>query len=136
MIKHFKLKFFISLFQLYRSKDPSNLPTNPISKAHNVGYPNIPSPPPLTPSHDHCNHQLKVMKTYKVEGKGRESFVVVKRLKDPYKDSKRSMMKMIIKMEMFEAKELEQLLECFLILNSHQYHEVIVRAFTNIWYEK
>ena len=72
---------------------------------------------------------------YVVEGKVKESFAIVKRSKDPYKDSKRLMIKMIMKMEMFEAKELEQLLECFLTLNSHQYHGVIIRVFTDIWYE-
>lgn len=68
-----------------------------------------------------------------VEGKVRESFAVVKKSKDPYEDFKKSMMEMITEMEMSEAEDLEQLLQCFLALNSRSYHAVIVRAFMEIW---
>lgn len=68
-----------------------------------------------------------------VEGKVRESFAVVKRSEDPYEDFKRSMMEMILEKEMFEEKDLEQLLHCFLSLNSREHHGVIVQAFTEIW---
>ncbi|RDX73826.1 Transcription repressor OFP8, partial [Mucuna pruriens] len=69
-----------------------------------------------------------------VEGKVmKESFAVVKKSKDPYEDFKKSMMEMITEMEMSEAEDLEQLLQCFLALNSRSYHAVIVRAFMEIW---
>ena len=68
-----------------------------------------------------------------VEGKVRESFAVVKKSKDPYEDFKKSMMEMITEMEMSEAEDLEQLLQCFLALNSRSHHAVIVRAFMEIW---
>ncbi|CAJ1973318.1 unnamed protein product [Sphenostylis stenocarpa] len=68
-----------------------------------------------------------------VEGKVRESFAVVKKSKDPYEDFKKSMMEMITEMEMSEAEDLEQLLQCFLALNSRSYHAIIVRAFMEIW---
>ncbi|KAF9678342.1 hypothetical protein SADUNF_Sadunf07G0025000 [Salix dunnii] len=68
-----------------------------------------------------------------VEGKVRESFAVVKRSEDPHEDFKRSMMEMILEKEMFEEKDLEQLLHCFLSLNSRDHHGVIVQAFTEIW---
>ncbi|TKY75143.1 Transcription repressor OFP8 [Spatholobus suberectus] len=68
-----------------------------------------------------------------VEGKVKESFAVVKKSKDPYEDFKKSMMEMITEMEMSEAEDLEQLLQCFLALNSRSYHAVIVRAFLEIW---
>ncbi|KAK7352342.1 hypothetical protein VNO80_17762 [Phaseolus coccineus] len=68
-----------------------------------------------------------------VEGKVRESFAVVKKSKDPYQDFKKSMMEMITEMEMSEAEDLEQLLQCFLALNSRSYHSVIVRVFMEIW---
>ncbi|QCE16601.1 transcription repressor OFP7-like [Vigna unguiculata] len=68
-----------------------------------------------------------------VEGKVRESFAVVKKSKDPYEDFKKSMMEMITEMEMSEAEDLEQLLQCFLALNSRSYHAVIVRVFMEIW---
>ncbi|GKV04821.1 hypothetical protein SLEP1_g16928 [Rubroshorea leprosula] len=68
-----------------------------------------------------------------VEGKVRESVAVVKKSDDPYEDFKRSMLEMILEKQMFEAKDLEELLQCFLSLNSRQHHGVIVEAFTGIW---
>lgn len=75
--------------------------------------------------------ERKVMS--RMEEKVKESFAVVKKSKDPYEDFKKSMMEMIEEMEMSEAKDLEQLLQCFLALNSRDYHGVIVRAFMEIW---
>ncbi|XVE56022.1 hypothetical protein DITRI_Ditri03aG0203800 [Diplodiscus trichospermus] len=60
------------------------------------------------------------------EGKVRESVAVVKKSEDPYEDFKRSMLEMILEKQMFETKDLEQLLQCFLSLNSRQYHGIIV----------
>ncbi|CAA0839574.1 Transcription repressor OFP7 [Striga hermonthica] len=68
-----------------------------------------------------------------VEGKVKESFAVVKRSADPYEDFKSSMMDMILEKQMFDPTDLEQLLECFLSLNSRRYHWVIVQAFSEIW---
>ncbi|EYU22326.1 hypothetical protein MIMGU_mgv1a025822mg [Erythranthe guttata] len=68
-----------------------------------------------------------------VEGKVKESFAVVKRSDEPYEDFKESMMEMIVEKQMFEEKELEQLLQCFLSLNSRHYHGIIVQAFSEIW---
>ncbi|XVE82654.1 hypothetical protein DITRI_Ditri16bG0023400 [Diplodiscus trichospermus] len=68
-----------------------------------------------------------------VEGRVRESFVVVKKSRDPYEDFKRSMMDMILEKQMFEEKDLEQLLHCFLSLNSRHHHGAIVEAFAEIW---
>ncbi|XP_054796384.1 transcription repressor OFP7-like [Prosopis cineraria] len=70
-----------------------------------------------------------------VEGKVKESFTVVKKSKDPYEDFKKSMLEMIMEMEMFETRDLEQLLQCFLTLNSRHYHGIIARAFMEIWQE-
>ncbi|KAK8643053.1 hypothetical protein V6N13_012369 [Hibiscus sabdariffa] len=67
------------------------------------------------------------------EEKVAESVAVVKKSEDPYEDFKRSMVEMIMEKEMFEGKDLEQLLQCFLTLNSKQYHGIIVDAFTEIW---
>ncbi|KAL4568928.1 hypothetical protein LXL04_024549 [Taraxacum kok-saghyz] len=69
----------------------------------------------------------------KVEGKMKESFAVVKRSEDPFDDFKRSMMEMIMEKQMFEETDLEQLLQCFLSLNSRFHHGVIVEAFSEIW---
>ncbi|KAL2249720.1 UNVERIFIED_CONTAM: Transcription repressor OFP7 [Sesamum indicum] len=68
----------------------------------------------------------------KKHGKVKESFVVVKRSVDPFEDFKKSMLEMIHEKQMFEHKELEQLLMSFLSLNSRMHHRVIVEAFTEI----
>ncbi|XP_009364515.2 transcription repressor OFP7-like [Pyrus x bretschneideri] len=67
------------------------------------------------------------------EGRVRESVAVVKKSEDPYEDFRRSMMEMIMEKQIFEAKELEELLHCFLTLNSRHYQDVIVEAFSEIW---
>lgn len=68
-----------------------------------------------------------------VEGKVRESYAVVKKSADPREDFKSSMMEMILEKQMFERKDLEQLLQCFLSLNSAHHHGIIVQAFSEIW---
>ncbi|GMI94813.1 hypothetical protein HRI_003150600 [Hibiscus trionum] len=65
--------------------------------------------------------------------KVRESFAVVKRSSDPYNDFRTSMVEMIVERQMFGAEDLEQLLQCFLSLNSHCHHRIIVEVFTEIW---
>ncbi|OIT39940.1 PREDICTED: transcription repressor OFP7-like [Nicotiana attenuata] len=69
------------------------------------------------------------------DGKVNESFAIVKKSADPYEDFKNSMKEMIIEKQMFEAEDLEQLLLCFLSLNSRQHHAIIVEAFAEIWEE-
>ncbi|CAI9753013.1 unnamed protein product [Fraxinus pennsylvanica] len=78
---------------------------------------------------------FKKMIPCSVDGKVKESFAIVKRSKDPYEDFKNSMMEMILEKQMFEEKDLEQLLQCFLSLNSSNYHGIIVQAFSEIWEE-
>ncbi|XP_021723739.1 transcription repressor OFP8-like [Chenopodium quinoa] len=68
-----------------------------------------------------------------LEGKVKDTFAVVKSSSDPYNDFRTSMVEMIIEKQIFGAKELEQLLHCFLSLNSPHHHRVIVEVFTEIW---
>lgn len=63
----------------------------------------------------------------------RESMAVVKQSENPYLDFKRSMLEMIVEKDMFDDRELEQLLFCFLSLNSPNHHRLIVNAFVDIW---
>ncbi|KAG6401933.1 hypothetical protein SASPL_138801 [Salvia splendens] len=76
---------------------------------------------------------LKKLIPCTVDGKVKESFAVVKKSEDPLGDFRRSMVDMIVEKQMFEKKDLEQLLQCFLSLNSRNYHGVIVEAFSEIW---
>ncbi|KAL7101793.1 hypothetical protein ACP275_08G077000 [Erythranthe tilingii] len=68
-----------------------------------------------------------------IDGKVKESFAVVKRSENPYEDFKNSMMDMITEKQMFDHRDLEQLLQCFLSLNSGNYHGIIVQVFSDIW---
>ncbi|XP_040995964.1 transcription repressor OFP7-like [Juglans microcarpa x Juglans regia] len=76
---------------------------------------------------------LRRMATCTANGKVRESFAVVKRTEEPYEEFKRSMMEMILEKQILGAEELQELLQCFLTLNSRLYHGVIVEAFCDIW---
>ncbi|CAL5408382.1 unnamed protein product [Camellia sinensis] len=71
----------------------------------------------------------KLTPLFAAEGKVKKSFAMVKKSEDPYENFKRSMMEMILEKQMFEARDLEQLLECFFSLNSHNHY----KAFTDIW---
>ncbi|KAK4430823.1 Transcription repressor OFP8 [Sesamum alatum] len=62
-----------------------------------------------------------------------DSLAVVKRSSDPYGDFRTSMVEMIVEKQMFEAKDLENLLHCFLSLNSNHHHKVIIQVFSEIW---
>jgi uncharacterized protein (TIGR01568 family) len=68
-----------------------------------------------------------------MQGRVKDSFAVVKRSSDPYNDFRTSMVEMIVEKQIFAAKDLEQLLQCFLSLNSIHHHRVIVEVFAEIW---
>ncbi|KAG6785495.1 hypothetical protein POTOM_011228 [Populus tomentosa] len=76
---------------------------------------------------------LKRVISRKVDGRVEESVAVVKKSQNPHRDFKRSMLEMILERQIFEAEDLEELLQCFLSLNSRQYHGVIVQAFSEVW---
>ncbi|XP_047976573.1 transcription repressor OFP7-like [Salvia hispanica] len=61
------------------------------------------------------------------------SVAVVKDSDDPYQDFRQSMLQMILEKQIYSTNDLQQLLDCFLKLNSPCHHEVIVRAFAEIW---
>ncbi|KAL3517964.1 hypothetical protein ACH5RR_020553 [Cinchona calisaya] len=63
-----------------------------------------------------------------------ESFAIVKASFDPEKDFRESMMEMIVENNILASKDLEDLLACYLSLNSDEYHELIIKAFEQIWF--
>ncbi|CAD5184333.1 transcription repressor OFP1-like [Musa acuminata AAA Group] len=64
-----------------------------------------------------------------------ESFAVVKSSSDPGRDFRDSMVEMIVENNIRASKDLEELLACYLLLNSNEYHDVIVKAFEQIWFD-
>ncbi|OMP02316.1 hypothetical protein COLO4_11197 [Corchorus olitorius] len=62
-----------------------------------------------------------------------ESLAVVKSSFDPQRDFRDSMVEMIVENNIRASKDLEDLLACYLSLNSKQYHDLIIKAFEQIW---
>ncbi|XP_059664456.1 transcription repressor OFP5 [Cornus florida] len=64
-----------------------------------------------------------------------DSFAVVKCSFDPQQDFRDSMVQMITEKGIRQAEELEELLACYLTLNSDQYHDLIIKVFRQVWFE-
>lgn len=64
-----------------------------------------------------------------------ESFAVVKSSKDPQRDFRDSMVEMIMENNLCASKDLEDLLACYLSLNSDEYHDLIISVFKQIWFD-
>ena len=64
-----------------------------------------------------------------------DSFAIVKSSFDPQRDFRDSMMEMIMENNITASKDLEELLACYLSLNSDEYHELIIKVFKQIWFE-
>ncbi|KAL8141016.1 hypothetical protein V2J09_007037 [Rumex salicifolius] len=64
-----------------------------------------------------------------------ESLAVVKSSCDPRRDFRDSMVEMIVENNIKASKDLEELLACYLSLNSDEYHDVIIQVFKQIWFD-
>lgn len=67
--------------------------------------------------------------------KGFNSFAIVKSSVDPQQDFRDSMIEMITEKGIRGAGELEDLLACYLTLNSDEYHRLIIQVFREVWLE-
>ncbi|KAJ3680086.1 hypothetical protein LUZ60_016364 [Juncus effusus] len=66
-------------------------------------------------------------------GRLERSIAVIKETEDPFGDFKKSMLQMIVENEIVSREEMQELLHRFLLLNSPENHDFIVRAFMDIW---
>ncbi|TXG58952.1 hypothetical protein EZV62_016781 [Acer yangbiense] len=64
-----------------------------------------------------------------------DSFAIVKSSFDPQRDFRDSMVEMIVENNIRASKDLEDLLACYLSLNSDEYHELIIKVFKQIWFD-
>lgn len=64
-----------------------------------------------------------------------ESFAIVKSSFDPQRDFRESMVEMIVENNIRASKDLEDLLACYLSLNSDEYHDLIINVFKQIWFD-
>ncbi|KAK4271748.1 hypothetical protein QN277_020392 [Acacia crassicarpa] len=64
-----------------------------------------------------------------------DSFAVVRCSMNPEKDFRDSMVEMITEMKIHQPEEYEELLTCYLTLNSDDYHNLIVKVFREVWFD-
>lgn len=64
---------------------------------------------------------------------GLDSFAVVKCSLDPQQDFRDSMIEMIKEKHISQPEEMEELLACYLSLNSNEFHDIIIKAFRQVW---
>ncbi|XVE80765.1 hypothetical protein DITRI_Ditri15bG0006500 [Diplodiscus trichospermus] len=64
-----------------------------------------------------------------------ESFAVVKSSSDPQRDFRESMVEMIMENNIRASKDMEDLLACYLSLNSIEFHDLIIKVFKQIWFD-
>ncbi|TKY60075.1 Transcription repressor OFP5 [Spatholobus suberectus] len=79
--------------------------------------------------------KLKMRKEEEIveETEGLDSFAVVKCSLDPQKDFRDSMIEMITEKQISQPDEMEDLLACYLTLNSNEYHDLIIEVFKQVW---
>ncbi|KAF5750747.1 AF4/FMR2 family member 1 [Tripterygium wilfordii] len=64
-----------------------------------------------------------------------DSLAIVKSSFNPQKDFRDSMVEMIMENNIRASKDLEELLACYLSLNSDEYHDLIIKVFKQIWFD-
>ncbi|GAU18802.1 hypothetical protein TSUD_80910 [Trifolium subterraneum] len=77
--------------------------------------------------------KLKMKKEEEETEEGLDSFAVVKCSLDPEQDFRDSMIEMIKEKQISQAEEMEELLACYLSLNSNEFHDLIIKAFRQVW---
>ena len=79
--------------------------------------------------------KLKMKKEEEIveEAAGLDSFAVVKCSLDPHQDFKDSMIEMITEKKISQPEQMEELLACYLTLNSNEYHDLIIKVFREVW---
>jgi len=79
--------------------------------------------------------KLKMKKEEEIveETEGLDSFAVVKCSLDPQKDFRDSMIEMITEKQISQPEEMQDLLACYLTLNSSEYHDLIIQVFKQVW---
>lgn len=69
------------------------------------------------------------------EIEGLDSFAVVKCSLNPHQDFRNSMVEMITEKQISQPEEMEELLACYLTLNSDEYHDLIIKVFRQVWFD-
>ncbi|ONK77471.1 uncharacterized protein A4U43_C02F6860 [Asparagus officinalis] len=129
-------------------KSPPSPPSNLHPKAHDTHFP-LNSPKKPSPKRAHkkpTGGPRPICSTSKLRKEGgaqREEepgvlqgfALMAKSSSEPRKEFRESMMEMIRENGLMTVKDLEELLECYLCLNSKEYHRVIIEVFEEIWFD-
>ncbi|CAN6338010.1 unnamed protein product [Urochloa humidicola] len=94
-----------------------------------------PSSPRLRSRRVHAISGGRVSTTSVRRSVARRSFAVVKASMDPHRDFRESMVEMIAENNVHTPDDMGELLECYLSLNSREFHGVIMEVFRGIWLE-
>lgn len=73
------------------------------------------------------------LRVYQARNPLMRGFIVVKTSVNPWMDFRESVLEMIAENGIRETKDFEELLTCYLVLNSSDYHAVIIDVFKKIW---
>ncbi|KAK8476762.1 hypothetical protein V6N13_131114 [Hibiscus sabdariffa] len=92
--------------------------------------PNASSSSPSSSSSSSFSFKVKLSSCPKIV----DSIAVEKDSDDPYRDFRQSMLQMMEEKHIYSTNDLQELLRCFLELNSPCHHRVIVEAFMGIWH--
>ncbi|KAJ4786914.1 transcription repressor [Rhynchospora pubera] len=110
-------------------KSPTEEKKSPPKEVHRIKT-RVKSPRVLTKKTKHRKSNAKRKECGNLDG-----FAVVKSSSDPQRDFRESMIEMIVENNICKTKDLEELLACYLSLNSAEYHNVIVKVFEQIWFD-
>lgn len=89
--------------------------------------------PPIS-DQNRCTNNSKANSEFRVDSCSKISgaLQVAINSDDPLQDFKKSMIQMIIEREIYSDEDLEELLNCFIKLNSPSHHYIIIQAFMEI----
>ncbi|MCD7460489.1 hypothetical protein HAX54_043637 [Datura stramonium] len=119
-----------------REKEPANGVGSPVSKKHfssSSGVKLRTNSTKIASKRNSVSSKRRSKTKKEICSKG-TSFAIVKASIDPEKDFRESMMEMVVENNIRASKDLENLLACYLSLNSNEYHDLIIKAFEQIWF--
>ncbi|XP_055831497.1 transcription repressor OFP2-like [Solanum dulcamara] len=122
-----------------REKEPTNRVGSPVSRKHYSSSSGVKLRTNSTKVASKRNSVSSSKRRSKAKKKSCSistgtSFAIVKASIDPEKDFKESMLEMVVENNIRASKDLENLLACYLSLNSNEYHDLIIKAFEQIWF--
>ncbi|XP_059300698.1 transcription repressor OFP3-like [Lycium ferocissimum] len=115
------------------NREPKNIVGSPVSQKHFSGVKLRTNSTKIASKRNSVSSKRR-SKAKKESCSTVTSFAIVKASVDPEKDFRESMIEMVVENNIRASKDLEDLLACYLSLNSNEYHDLIIKAFEQIWF--